>query len=334
MSTRRRHCKAGGRADALSCASFRLLLVCRRCPVGSCPGGKRRFKPSRGLPPEFVELPLAAQRHVVRLLRFHPATPKVCNNCYKRIQSESALLRDDERQFEAPNAPTTIREPRARPRWTAARVRELFVAVHGAEAVEPTNVDAYGALLAAVEWEAIAQRLNAASVDGIVPTFHVSARQCRRTYAKASGRRQLRDQLECCHFSCSCANCGRFALDARASNAQVVVSEDERDASSERRPTSCSVNEPPRPPNGCISPRRRPHRTNATKSRRNEQTPNVQQAVGRRCRSLLLAAAAAAARTRDNALQSRRVSSPHSTPSSANRPHRRRAAQPFRRPPI
>uniref|UniRef100_A0A1I7RV02 SANT domain-containing protein n=1 Tax=Bursaphelenchus xylophilus TaxID=6326 RepID=A0A1I7RV02_BURXY len=93
-----------------------------RCPVGTCPGGKRKQKPSRAPPPEFYDQPLENQCAIVRKLRFHPAAPKICSNCYKRIQQEIENIEDNPYYKQ----PLPVPQAKRKPNWSAARVRQLF----------------------------------------------------------------------------------------------------------------------------------------------------------------------------------------------------------------
>ncbi|KAI6220083.1 hypothetical protein M3Y99_01619900 [Aphelenchoides fujianensis] len=160
-----------------------------RCPVGKCPGGKRRFKPSRTLPAEFTELPVEAQCLVVQTLQFHPGTPKVCNNCYKRIQTESVNVREKDIVM-APAYPQTAQPEsgKKQPKWTAERIDHLFHAIHEITGL-PKHADGEGPEYAGLnyDWDAIAVR--AASDD-----FSPTARQCRLVHAKLRDYWKVRER--------------------------------------------------------------------------------------------------------------------------------------------
>ncbi|KAI6234968.1 hypothetical protein M3Y95_00002000 [Aphelenchoides besseyi] len=155
-----------------------------RCPVGTCPGGKRRFKPSRTLPSEFTELPVEAQCLVVRNLRFHAGTPKVCNNCYKRIQTESISVRNDGLGM-TPAVPQIRRhsDNKKQSRWTSDRIEVLFNVIAEVNAtasfangMDELNNDPKSSIVPC-DWEAVAARC-------VFEDFNPTARQCRNAHAK------------------------------------------------------------------------------------------------------------------------------------------------------
>ncbi|CAD5213337.1 unnamed protein product [Bursaphelenchus okinawaensis] len=137
--------------------SFKKTAI--RCPVGTCPGGKRKQKPSRAPPTEFYDQPLETQCAIVRQLRFHPATPKICSNCYKRIQQEIENIESNPYYRQVLPVPLSKRKPA----WNIHRIHKLFDLVRELGR----------------EWLLISQRLAEPQ-----HTFKPSPRQCRAIHER------------------------------------------------------------------------------------------------------------------------------------------------------